>query len=85
MEYITREVVPCIDFVFEENELYHIKVLFHNFPFFFFITNSLIQTLAHVMQLSDNTQPDSTISCKCAVAKDTNQLELLKASLLPYG
>ncbi|PIN11154.1 hypothetical protein CDL12_16248 [Handroanthus impetiginosus] len=56
-EYITSDVIPKIDFEFEEEkELYHVK-------------------------LSDNTQPDSTISCKCIVAKDTNQLELCKIEL----
>ncbi|KAI3470400.1 hypothetical protein Pfo_027063 [Paulownia fortunei] len=36
--------------------------------------------LYHV-KLSDNTQPDSTILCKCTVAKGTNQLELFKIEL----
>ncbi|KAL8051881.1 hypothetical protein ABFX02_06G177200 [Erythranthe guttata] len=56
VEYITSNVVPKLDFEFEEKELYHVK-------------------------LSDNTQPDSTISCKCAVSKDTNELELCKIEL----
>ncbi|KAL6578012.1 hypothetical protein OROMI_010340 [Orobanche minor] len=33
------------------------------------------------VKLSDKIRPDSTISCKCTVAKDTNQLELFKIEL----
>ncbi|KAL6497687.1 hypothetical protein OROHE_027012 [Orobanche hederae] len=33
------------------------------------------------VKLSDKMRPDSTISCKCTVAKDTNQLELFKIEL----
>ncbi|XP_020551129.1 uncharacterized protein LOC105166900 isoform X2 [Sesamum indicum] len=36
--------------------------------------------LYHV-KLSDKMQPDSTISCKCTVARDTNQLEFSKIEL----
>ncbi|KAL8533015.1 hypothetical protein ACS0TY_009319 [Phlomoides rotata] len=67
------------------------KSFYTNVPssFMEYVTRNLVPKLdsrikekeVYHVKLSDNMRPVSTISCKCTVAKDTNQLELYKIEL----
>jgi hypothetical protein len=88
MENIIDGVVPVIGVDFEEEkDVYHVKVFFllHTyfvlFSYFFLI--QFVINFSSFKQLSDNTRPDATISCKCSVLENKKLLLYKAGFVLP--